>query len=458
MSKWKKVGRIVGIIGLVVVAAVGFIWWRLYYPPIPPGPAIGLPPILKAEDLKEDNACYWYLKAADKVVWPEWSKKDSDPKVQELLNNINKVRREGWQGEYPDVEELLSGNAEALSLLETGFKQEKAQMPTPENAAESLPAFELRNLVRLQVLQARKAESKGREAEALRYYLNGMRLGCDIQHGSAILGFFIGSVIQHVPERQVQDGMAAHRFQDAGELKRAVLRLNSLREEAPPLSQTFKYDCVRIREDLKKGLRWLSKRTDKEWAKPVSLRIPLKGPRMAEVYEALVSEAIEAADGPYISAVLKFDEMIRSSMKHPVKMWWKYGRLGSFASCEQTKWSICLGVYTRYRVIHGMTEVALALEAYRLENGTYPEALAELVPDYIPEVPLDYFITQPLTYRKTETGYLLYSFGPDMDDDGGKIDIVGLVGERSPNIQKQLLFPLNGVIEVFDGDIVVEVE
>lgn len=61
----------------------------------------------------------------------------------------------------------------------------------------------------------------------------------------------------------------------------------------------------------------------------------------------------------------------------------------------------------------------LAIHLYSLEQGRPPEKLEELVPEYLPAVPLDPFTDSPLIYRRGGDGYLLYSVGPDGADDGG---------------------------------------
>ncbi len=73
----------------------------------------------------------------------------------------------------------------------------------------------------------------------------------------------------------------------------------------------------------------------------------------------------------------------------------------------------------RARVKHDLSIVALALSIHKAEQGQYPEKLDELVPGILPELPLDGFADKPLTYRRTDEGYLLYSVGPNMTDDGG---------------------------------------
>ena len=62
----------------------------------------------------------------------------------------------------------------------------------------------------------------------------------------------------------------------------------------------------------------------------------------------------------------------------------------------------------------------LAVRAYTLEQGRNPAKLADLVPEYLGEVPKDPFSGAELVYRLTSTGYLLYSVGTDRKDDGGK--------------------------------------
>lgn len=63
----------------------------------------------------------------------------------------------------------------------------------------------------------------------------------------------------------------------------------------------------------------------------------------------------------------------------------------------------------------------LALRSYSVENAQPPEKLGDLVPDYLREVPLDPFSGKPLVYRREAAKYVLYSVGPDSQDDGGQL-------------------------------------
>ncbi len=66
--------------------------------------------------------------------------------------------------------------------------------------------------------------------------------------------------------------------------------------------------------------------------------------------------------------------------------------------------------------------LALALGAYRKEKGTFPAALSDLSPQYVKRIPRDTFVGKPLIYKRIGKGYLLYSVGENMKDDGGVED------------------------------------
>ena len=65
---------------------------------------------------------------------------------------------------------------------------------------------------------------------------------------------------------------------------------------------------------------------------------------------------------------------------------------------------------------------ALAAERYRLAKNRWPDDLAALSPEFLREVPLDPYDGAPLRYRHTADGVVIYSVGPDGEDNNGTID------------------------------------
>lgn len=76
------------------------------------------------------------------------------------------------------------------------------------------------------------------------------------------------------------------------------------------------------------------------------------------------------------------------------------------------------------RTLREAAPAVLAISLYQSEhNGSLPTSLSDLVPKYIPALPIDWHspTREPLRYRTIDAapGYILYSVGRDQADDGG---------------------------------------
>jgi len=69
-----------------------------------------------------------------------------------------------------------------------------------------------------------------------------------------------------------------------------------------------------------------------------------------------------------------------------------------------------------------LAKLSLALAACKAEKGEYPAKLADLTPDYIKAAPKDIFSGSPVQYKRTAEGYVLWSVGDDLTDDGGAME------------------------------------
>jgi len=77
----------------------------------------------------------------------------------------------------------------------------------------------------------------------------------------------------------------------------------------------------------------------------------------------------------------------------------------------------------------------LAILRYNNENSRYPTSLSQLLSaGYLNDLPKDPFSDEPLVYRKTPEGFMLYSFGGDLDDDGGLQSKWGLGEENGDQV------------------------
>ncbi|HET6428971.1 MAG TPA: hypothetical protein VFJ30_11200, partial [Phycisphaerae bacterium] len=66
-----------------------------------------------------------------------------------------------------------------------------------------------------------------------------------------------------------------------------------------------------------------------------------------------------------------------------------------------------------------LERLAMALAAWKAEKGDWPGKLEELSPAYMKGIPADRFTEEPMVYKPQPGGYVLYSKGINMTDDGG---------------------------------------
>lgn len=70
--------------------------------------------------------------------------------------------------------------------------------------------------------------------------------------------------------------------------------------------------------------------------------------------------------------------------------------------------------------MYDTAQIGLACKIYKNLYGDFPEELAELSPEVMEKIPVDPFTGEPFIYKKGEAGFIVYSRGSNLRDDGGK--------------------------------------
>jgi hypothetical protein len=96
---------------------------------------------------------------------------------------------------------------------------------------------------------------------------------------------------------------------------------------------------------------------------------------------------------------------------------------GIFAMSLAPSMEKCCMAHLRSQAGIGALQAALACERFRIAQGRWPEALAELVQARLLDaVPTDPYANQPLRFSRTKEGLVIYGLGEDLEDNGGNID------------------------------------
>ncbi len=97
-------------------------------------------------------------------------------------------------------------------------------------------------------------------------------------------------------------------------------------------------------------------------------------------------------------------------------------RRGLVTSLLAPALSSCLRQTLESQALHRAAAVAVAATRYRIEKGSLPKSLTDLVPSSLALTPADPFVADaPLRFKQTDDALLIYSLGPDGEDDGGPL-------------------------------------
>jgi hypothetical protein len=393
----KRVALLIGGLALVysVVWFIGVRWGFTPLPKPPQGVRIEplLPPIAR-QDLKPDNAAFYYIKAADILR----SYKQSDGSRTQM----EAVVAGDLSADTKAIEHTLTDCHEALELGREGTTISFCQMPMDSD--KFLNA--LRQLARLLVADGKLSQSKGDYDRAITNYLAVVKLGTDCLKGGALIQSLVGIAITEMGTQAVRAWiLQAATTREAGE---GIIE-NLKRNERTPYAET-------LRNELKYAKEQLSHQILTEagpWGRILYSR------RVANCYfDAAFGDLIQESDKPYW----------QSDTKRVVEKWEPVGSQPRLIALNRPLQRILIAMLlpaiegARKKAIRGeldltASEIVCALKAYEITNSKPPEQLVDLVPSFLPTVPLDPFDGKPLRYRSDGTNWVIWSVGSDLKDD-----------------------------------------
>jgi len=141
------------------------------------------------------------------------------------------------------------------------------------------------------------------------------------------------------------------------------------------------------------------------------LRITGLNNREATEYIEIMQDLIDAMDLPSDKRLTTFDSIQKAVDSGK--------RGGMLTRMLMPAFGRIMQIETRHLAHLLATQTALAVERYRLTEGHLPQSLDNLVPTYMEFVPKDPFDGQNLRYVARERGFIVYSIGEDLTDDGG---------------------------------------
>lgn len=136
-------------------------------------------------------------------------------------------------------------------------------------------------------------------------------------------------------------------------------------------------------------------------------------------YLMMMGDFVEASRQPFPNSIAA-TKLVEHRINQAMMGWNRHTKTVSGVLLPPT--TTLMNAVARSEAIYLASAVCLAADMYRRKTGEWPENLQALIPEYFQLSPKDPFDGEILRYRRTETGFQVYSVGADLVDDGGKME------------------------------------
>ena len=352
----------------------------------------------------------------------------------DFQQRANAIIENGWQDKDEDLKALLNVNQDAIQeflgatrLAECQFVTPGAQKdyttPSPDYTKEV-------SVAKLALMQGRLYEREQNFDATQERYLAVLRFAHHLggQRESILLGKLMEIIVRRLVLAPLAEYVQRGRF-DADRGQHLLKSLLSLHEQQKGLEGAFREERELRQNTLRRMFEEKAKQTgryDKTFYQALyraldALEEEYAGYLLAgvkannlEAYVEKLGQLKREVKREAGSLQVKLEMLVTG--KKPPTLVAKMLIVSSMPPDERV-----VSRYYVFRTELSVVIVGTAMKLFELQNGRSPERLEELVPRYLPEVPQDPFNNwQPLRYAKGVTGWVVYSFGPDRQDNQGK--------------------------------------
>ncbi|MCX5768709.1 MAG: hypothetical protein NTZ09_00335 [Candidatus Hydrogenedentes bacterium] len=360
---------------------------------------IEVPKGIRSHQIPEDNGLHWFLLAAELMPQVPW-------------DVVNDILEKGWRDDA-DILNLLERCQPAFETIRKGIATGNVGFP-PCGLEEPVPYLsKWRTLARLMTAESLMYGSRGNYDAALDELADVFDFAAESSRDGFLMTYLVGNAIQDTGTRPLCDMLQSPAL-SAEQCRAIINRLQATEARASRIADAvmaeadlFDYSLQQFPspEELH-ALLVLYTQYDgagTKFAKSVT-------PQQCAEWYSQMPKAIRGAAPLLETPVYQF----------------KKGELRQFVSANPISERM-LDVYyrapeaeARGKTLRSGPLLVAAIEAYRHENGAYPQSLDALAPSVLEELPNDPFTGSPFRYQRQGTRYRLYSAGVNMRDDGGR--------------------------------------
>lgn len=344
--------------------------------------------------------------------------------TNKLVELLDQLEEEVWDEDY--VADILASNSTAFTLIDKGLSCERFQVPEIKGFdAPLMYLSEQRAIGRLIDLKAGWLFRQGKKKEAFEASIRCMRLGALMQDsGGGIINYLVAIAVKGISHERIE-GIIRQGGLSSGDMRRYAAEVKEYESCDPGFENSLRVEYVfgSSAVDLlvagKDGselfgtgvIEMLARRSSYVFQPNRTKK------RMAELCREMESNALL----PYTEIEWPLDsaEEERGVLGGAERLL-KPNAVGRVIfDMMQPAYDAYFERKCRCVLYARSIRLLLALKAYERDKGELPQALDQLVPQYIDAAPIDPYDGEPLRYSAERR--LFYSVGRDGEDSGGTI-------------------------------------
>lgn len=369
---------------------------------------------------KSDNAYFDLAKLKDDIIYEPADKAD-------IIAGI--IAGKTWDDKL--AEDIVLRNYKAFEYFSDAARKPKFQDPAyadPENITITTvvaPNMNWRRMSRLSAIKALYLAKNGKNQEAIEEALNAVRVGQKIQDSQApTIEYLIAVAMKETGLETVQKVIASTELSGL-ELKQYAQSLDQFYKNEGGLISAFKgeYHIVSREIDLiAGGNKGAAALLEEEGSGKLNVADKVKNNfyfhpnETKSIFAGYTREGIKNADK--FCGEIKTADFRRMAPSSAVELFVTENAIGKILHDVA---AVSLTSMNRKKceedVLVASTQAIIAIKAFKNRTEKYPATLGELVPNYLPSIPLDYFSGFPIKYSAEKK--IIYSIGGGMEDLGG---------------------------------------
>jgi hypothetical protein len=363
-------------------------------------------------ELKDDNAAKYYFMAYQNLRYPS---SDDNAFWDRYLDFFET----GWLENDPALEKFIADNEKALELVRKGVAQSNCSIPLKRGDIVLRMSGMFRAIGRLLTMDTSLLNKRGDFAGAGETFIVLLRFTKDITDKGIFVHLLSGYAIEDLAYYALNSHLAT--LDDRVICEKLLNEMIEIEQRRATMRELLENEFGYTETQYRSWAEYVLDFDDAVGAENIFEHSLYAWKR---AFRFLGYLHIRRGEPKYMKTVRPVEETVLSVSEDPFPKIFNGELEQRIPNDELSKEHfratyIVMTSIAMAHVDHRANIVKTALHLHLLKHGEYPESLDDLAALMRQEMLIDPFSMKRFVYKRTDDGYVFYSFGPNLKDDGG---------------------------------------